>query len=833
MRNPHKINLPQKQVGAALLLFVLLLVAGASTLLVSKLNKAAAQYYRDDVTMKALIKAKEALIGYAVSYPDIPLIPNPKIGPGALPCPDRNNDGDIGFSEYSCSISAGTGTFLGRLPWRFMGIDEIRDSSGQTLWYALSDNFRIPLSSFRVVNSETPGLLSLDSDGNGIGDDEDIVAVVIAPSEPVCDQNRVGATNEINSSNYLEDVNFDTTPDFITTGTTVGCNDNITFNDRMLPITRRELMATVEKRVLGEVANVLNQHRNVLENLLPNSGRFPWLSPFVDPRATVSLTGSADTSPNPGKQLNDSTQNFIELGVNVGDIIVNTTDNSAGRITERTQQTIKIQAGLSGGTTNQFTENDSYIIPKISGLVGIASTPIILSDATRNFRDLGVREGDLVQNITDSSNGIITAVTANTLTTNLFGGTKNIFSVNDFYRVPRLNGSGVGIYPASLSPLDSGVREGHLSKHEQNEAFRTIFTANWTINGASETICSQLDPSLSGDHVIDLQNNLINGVNLTAAIDQGICEWTIEEEVNCSMFIEPYSITSVIPDTSSTPLCDIAAPFKADTDIVKRTYKFQFIGDVINTKNLNGELARDISTSLALPFALTIQDLDLNNEIVGEAVATTSGTQTGSIVMTDIFYDLADISGLVAAGSSGTQLIDTSKDFILRGVQPGDWVENTNNNTHGRIVSTELSNPDTLAVESKGSTALSFTTGERYKIYHNLPIWFTQNNWHQLYLLTESSAEIPSGTGACTVGTDCLVINGVFPDNDIPAVVISAGSQLASQDRLSAAISEAAYFEDKNITINDDEFTIFSPPKTQNFPPQLNLFNDQIRIVSP
>ncbi|MGH8119764.1 MAG: hypothetical protein ACRESK_04025, partial [Gammaproteobacteria bacterium] len=41
-------------------------------------------------TESALNQAREALIGYAVSYPDKI---NPDYGPGYLPCPDRNNDG--------------------------------------------------------------------------------------------------------------------------------------------------------------------------------------------------------------------------------------------------------------------------------------------------------------------------------------------------------------------------------------------------------------------------------------------------------------------------------------------------------------------------------------------------------------------------------------------------------------------------------------------------------------------------------------------------------------------------------------------------------------------
>ncbi len=263
MRTSHKINPPPKQTGAALLLFILLLVVGAATMLVSKMNKAAAQYYRDDVTMKALLKAKEALIGYAVSYPDMI---NPLQGPGHLPCPDRDNDGLL-LTEGACSFSGNT--FLGRLPWKYMGIDEIRDSSGEVLWYAISDNYRFnPPGN---INSETPGQLTIDSDASGTGDDEDVVAVILAPGKNFNGKSRPSNT----AADYLEGGNADGNFDFVTTA----AGD---FNDQVLVITRRELMNAVEKRVLGEVSQVLRTYKNNYEN-------FIWLSPYEDP-TTIDAT---------------------------------------------------------------------------------------------------------------------------------------------------------------------------------------------------------------------------------------------------------------------------------------------------------------------------------------------------------------------------------------------------------------------------------------------------------------------------------------------------------------------------------------------------------------
>src|SRR3990172_8531963 len=104
---------------------------------------------RDRATMEALQKAKAALISYAASeqwqfYKSAPT----KFQPGALPCPDRDNDGD---SDGLCSSALSR---IGRLPWLTIGADNLRDASGEQLWYALSSNFR-KLDGTTVINGDT------------------------------------------------------------------------------------------------------------------------------------------------------------------------------------------------------------------------------------------------------------------------------------------------------------------------------------------------------------------------------------------------------------------------------------------------------------------------------------------------------------------------------------------------------------------------------------------------------------------------------------------------------------------------------------------------------
>ena len=54
--------------------------------------------------------------------------------------------------------------------------------------------------------------------------------------------------------------------------------DTEDFNDSLITITRQELMAVIEKRVLGEVKGSIKQH------IKTSSNAYPWLSPFSDPK---------------------------------------------------------------------------------------------------------------------------------------------------------------------------------------------------------------------------------------------------------------------------------------------------------------------------------------------------------------------------------------------------------------------------------------------------------------------------------------------------------------------------------------------------------------------
>src|SRR5665647_2016844 len=113
-----------KQHGAALLVMLVILVIGAAAVLITSLSTTALKNARQKTTSDALAQAKDALIGYAVSDTN---------RPGELPCPDFDNDGMITLADYSGSNCK---SLIGRLPWKTLGLPDLRDGSGEHLWYA-------------------------------------------------------------------------------------------------------------------------------------------------------------------------------------------------------------------------------------------------------------------------------------------------------------------------------------------------------------------------------------------------------------------------------------------------------------------------------------------------------------------------------------------------------------------------------------------------------------------------------------------------------------------------------------------------------------------------
>jgi hypothetical protein len=259
-----------RQRGAALLIILVILLVGIAAVLINSLTAAAAKNARQEKTAAALAQAKDALLGRAVSDNTMP---------GSLPCPDTNDDGSAELlSGNDCP------SYIGRLPWKTLGLPELRDGNGEHLWYALSPAFRDD-SSAQPLNSNTKGtLLVYNADGATLLTQPgySAVAVIFAPGSPVGSQVRNTLAQQNDPANYLDTANSQNNATaggpFIT-----GAETN-TFNDQLMIITTQNLIPLVEQRVAGEV-------KKALTNYYTAYNYYPWPD---------DMTVSADYDSNAG-----------------------------------------------------------------------------------------------------------------------------------------------------------------------------------------------------------------------------------------------------------------------------------------------------------------------------------------------------------------------------------------------------------------------------------------------------------------------------------------------------------------------------------------------------
>jgi len=279
----------KKQNGAALLIMLTILILGAASLLLGKLNKLNFQFEHYHESDQSLLTAKEALIGWALSYSQ---------RPGLLPVPDRRND-NLYDGESDCPNGAiNTSHLLGQLPWKAYlstascsssrgGLGaQLKDADGERLWYAVSANL-LYSSGYPTINSDTANLAAgwitvRDTQGNILSNR--VAAVLLAPGKLLAGQNRSAAAPT--AANYLDSLtigttsyrNFDSDLDFI------AGNESDSFNDRLTYITIDELIAQVERKVGNTVRRCLDAYA------LASGGKYPWAAP-LEGSASPSYTG--------------------------------------------------------------------------------------------------------------------------------------------------------------------------------------------------------------------------------------------------------------------------------------------------------------------------------------------------------------------------------------------------------------------------------------------------------------------------------------------------------------------------------------------------------------
>lgn len=301
-----------------MIIMMLIIVLGLIGLFTYRLDRKGPEQKADRQTALALAQAKEALIGYAARDAN---------RPGSLPCPDKNDDGlSKPPEDYPCD------RIVARLPWSQLGLPDLRDGSGERLWYAISPAFASNKTS--VLNSTTLGQITIrDAIGAIIYDagaipSTGVIAVVIAPGAVITRQGAIapqdrtctgggGCDSEMicqvpyqsvakcAPSNYLDAlVGVEDNSDFLSPvgtprngfvlGPIMDATRREIVNDRIIVITRQDLFPTVKKRIFAELKGT--QTTALLEFFKTHS-YFPW---------------AADTDG--GLQTPGNTSGFVPLG---------------------------------------------------------------------------------------------------------------------------------------------------------------------------------------------------------------------------------------------------------------------------------------------------------------------------------------------------------------------------------------------------------------------------------------------------------------------------------------------------------------------------------------
>jgi type II secretory pathway pseudopilin PulG len=236
----HSSNHHQK--GAALIIFVLLMVLALSTALLTGISSHSTKLARSEKTLIHLSEAKSAVIAYArLSDPN-------KTSTGLqqryLPCPDTDGDG---LEDTPCGTTAATGW----LPWQTLGLHPAKDIGGSCLRYYVAGDYKQGTSGPPLISALPPAEFTLNDPDQVLSND--VIAVIFAPNDVTAGQVRdvtpgiateCGSTNlnaAINQNQNLLDTLGSITnaspPDFIVAPK----GNSTTFNDVASWVLRSEL----------------------------------------------------------------------------------------------------------------------------------------------------------------------------------------------------------------------------------------------------------------------------------------------------------------------------------------------------------------------------------------------------------------------------------------------------------------------------------------------------------------------------------------------------------------------------------------------------------------
>ena len=242
-------------------------------------------------TTAALARAKQALISRAASDAN---------HPGSLPCPDAvtNIPGSNVPNDGIADLLAGQScpSPIGRLPWRTLGLPDLRDADGERLWYIVAPAYQDAAG--HVINPATAGQLA----GYDCGADTTATpwpcaqprplgagwaAVVLSAGPALASQLR-SPSAAADAAQYLESyASGDPYRLRLAAGSA--------HNDRYAAITPDDLFALAQRRVANEVQRVLAAYYANTASL--GQAHLPW--PATGCSSAVSCAATMPAAPRP------------------------------------------------------------------------------------------------------------------------------------------------------------------------------------------------------------------------------------------------------------------------------------------------------------------------------------------------------------------------------------------------------------------------------------------------------------------------------------------------------------------------------------------------------
>lgn len=299
-----------------MMVMLVILVLGITTVFITSLSGTAMQNKRNQTTADALAKAKEALIGYAVADTNLP---------GGLPCPDLitnisgSNVPNDGVADLLSSNDCPS--YIGHLPWKTLGISDLRDGTGERLWYALSPAFKPQTNPKHLINSETSGNITL----SGNASVNNLVAIVFAPGMALSNQSRTTA-NENSYAHYLESV-VTVATSFLQASPNDHAGGAYSYNDQLAVISPEDIHVPIEIRIAREARHCLNAYATA------HSNRYPWAADVANAVYPYSQTGvQFGRFPKYAEPSSSSVRNFIN-SLSDFQAIVNACANGTGNQT--------------------------------------------------------------------------------------------------------------------------------------------------------------------------------------------------------------------------------------------------------------------------------------------------------------------------------------------------------------------------------------------------------------------------------------------------------------------------------------------------------------------